>query len=158
MKSSINSAVVLGSTVTGFSVGAAGALMLAHSSTMLFAWAGSVSVAITATVAIRLRFMNILPRWPAFLTNACGPDHAQAKRVRQSGNAVPRLLKHGCSAQYCEDTNSNFDAAKKRKNRKELLHEYQGRQASDRRSYPKAQELGTLGQRGPDRHAQPRDA
>ncbi len=60
MKSSISRAVVFGSTVTGFSVGAAGALVLAHSSTMLFAWAGSVSAAVIATAAIRLRFMNIL--------------------------------------------------------------------------------------------------
>src|SRR5215510_325149 len=60
MKSSIRSAVVLGSTVTGFSVGAEGALVLAHSSTMLPACAGSVSAAIIAAAAIRLSFMNIL--------------------------------------------------------------------------------------------------
>jgi len=66
MKSSMSSAVVLGSTVTGFSVGAAGALVPAHSSTMLFAWAGSVSAAIITAAAIRLRFMNILPRCPVF--------------------------------------------------------------------------------------------
>jgi hypothetical protein len=45
-------------------------------------------------------------------------------RVRQSGNAAPRLLKHRCSAQYCADNDSNFDAAKKRKNWKEPLHEH----------------------------------
>jgi hypothetical protein len=36
------------------------------------------------------------------LNDPCGPDHARAMRVRQSGNAAPRLLKQRCSAQYCE--------------------------------------------------------
>src|SRR4029079_2374578 len=101
MKSSISNAVVLESTVTGFSVGAAGVLMLAHSSTMVFAWAGRVSAAVIATAGIRLRFMNILLDG-RLLTNACGSDHAQAMRVRQSGDAAPRLLKHRRPAQYCK--------------------------------------------------------
>src|SRR5215510_10391633 len=100
MKSSISNAVVLGSTVTGLSVGAAGALVLAHSSTMLPACAGSVSAAIIAAAAIRLGFMNILPDG-RFLNDPCRPDHAQAMPVRQSGNAAPRLLKHRPPAQYC---------------------------------------------------------
>ena len=60
MKSSIRSAVVFGSTVTGLSVGA-GAFIVAHSSTILAACAGKAKIAATAAAAIRLYFMNILP-------------------------------------------------------------------------------------------------
>lgn len=52
--------MVFASTVTGFSAGGAGSFMLAHSSTMLFACAGSISAPTMAAAAIKLRFMNIL--------------------------------------------------------------------------------------------------
>jgi hypothetical protein len=61
MKSSINSAVVLGSTVTALSSGALGVFTLAHSSTILAACVGVATAISTAIVANRLRFMNILP-------------------------------------------------------------------------------------------------
>src|SRR3954454_17589416 len=51
--SSTRSAVVLGSTVTGFSCGAGGAFTLAHSAMMSLAEAGSAANAMAASIAAR---------------------------------------------------------------------------------------------------------
>jgi len=59
-KSSINSAVVFGSTVTALSSGAGGAFVLAHSSTILVAWAGNMTVIKAVAAAVRARFIKIL--------------------------------------------------------------------------------------------------
>ena len=72
MKSSISSAVVFGSTVTGLSAGAGGAFTLAHSSTMSAACVGSASAHDQhgQCAAIRLRFMYILSMRVACVASA----------------------------------------------------------------------------------------
>ena len=65
MKSSISSAVVFGSTLTGFRAGAGGALMLPQSCTTLAACdAEEPSPIAHAPAASRMRFIFLLPNFP----------------------------------------------------------------------------------------------
>src|SRR4029079_12104897 len=159
MKSSISRAVVFGSTVTGFSVGAAGALVLAHSSTMLFAWAGSVSAATMAAAAIKLRFMNILLDGrllsECLWARSCASNACSSKRQRRTP-----LAETPAASAILQRERASFDEDRAAITRspEEQLYEHQGRQTSDRRGNAETQELGTVGQRRPDRHAQSRDA
>src|SRR6185312_221331 len=82
MKSSISSAVVFTSAVTGLSTGAGGALMAAHSSTTLAACAGTAPNAMTTAKATnRLRFMKVFLRNCRTDRPACNHHDAQAMRA-----------------------------------------------------------------------------
>src|SRR4029077_10629838 len=156
MKSSMSSAVVLVSTETGLSSGAAGAFTLAHSSKISAAWAGSMNTARNAAAAIKLYFMNILHERDCLLGGGLWAGScASTARPVKAGRDTPPLDETPVTGEYCDDRRRHLTL---RNNEKPegTLHEYQGRQTSDRRGNAEAQKLGTLGQGRPDRHPQPR--